>query len=197
MSMDPHWYSTLFGAYSFVKAFYIGLGAIIVTAAYLHLNPNNQWQIESKQFHDIGKLFFAFCLVWADFFYCQLVVIWYGNISEETAYVIQRTMLSPWRPLAWIVFVLCFIAPFLILLKRNVKMQPRFMMVLCSLVIFGIWLEHLLLLGPALNHHAKTIPMGMSEILITLGFLGLMVFAVSSYLKVFPEIEASGKRREA
>lgn len=197
MSMDPHWYSTLFGAYNFVKAFYIGLGAIIITAAFLHLNPNTRWQIESKQFHDIGKLFFAFCLVWADFFYCQLVVIWYANISEETTYVIQRTMLSPWRSLAWTVFVICFIAPFLILLKRSVKMQPRFMMVLCILVIFGIWLEHLLLLGPALNHHATTIPMGISDILITLGFLGLMVFAVSSYLKLFPEIETSGERKAA
>jgi hypothetical protein len=197
MSMDPHWYSTLFGAYNFVKAFYLGLGAIIITAAYLHLNPNTGWQIESKQFHDIGKLFFAFCLVWADFFYCQLVVIWYGNISEETAYVIQRTMLSPWRPLAWTVFIICFIAPFLILLKRSVKMQPRFMMVLCILVIFGIWLEHLLLIGPALNLHATKIPMGISDILITLGFLGLMVFAVSSYLKIFPEIETAGKRRVA
>jgi hypothetical protein len=197
MSMDPHWYSTLFGAYNFVKAFYVGLGAIIITAAYLHLNPNTGWQIDSKQFHDIGKLFFAFCLVWADFFYCQLVVIWYGNISEETAYVIQRTMLSPWRPLAWIVFVICFIAPFLILLKRSVKMQPRFMMVLCILVVFGIWLEHLLLIGPALNLNATKIPMGISDILITLGFLGLMVFAVSSYMKIFPEIENSGKRRVA
>lgn len=195
MSMDPHWYSTLFGAYNFVKAFYVGLGAIIITAAFLHLNPATGWQIESKQFHDIGKLFFAFCLVWADFFYCQLVVIWYGNISEETAYVIQRTILSPWRPLAWIVFIICFIAPFLILLKRSVKMQPRFMLVLCTLVIFGIWLEHLLLLGPALNHEATTIPMGISDILITLGFLGLMVFAVSSYLKLFPELETSGERR--
>ncbi|MFO8083546.1 MAG: hypothetical protein R6U27_04405 [Desulfobacterales bacterium] len=195
MSMDPHWYSTLFGAYNFVKAVYVGLGAIIITAAFLHLNPDTRWHIESKQFHDMGKLFFAFCLVWADFFYCQLVVIWYGNIAEETAYVIQRTMLSPWRPLAWTVFILCFIAPFLILLKRKVKMQPRFMMVLCSLVIFGIWLEHLLLLGPALNHHATSIPMGISDILITLGFLGLMVFSVSSFLKLFPEIEPSRERR--
>ena len=195
MSMDPHWYSTLFGAYNFVKAFYVGLGAIIITAAFLHLNPNTGWQIESKQFHDIGKLFFAFCLVWADFFYCQLVVIWYGNIPEETTYIIQRTMLSPWRPLAWTVFIICFIAPFLILLKRSVKMQPRFMMVLCILVVFGIWLEHLLLLGPALNYHATTIPMGISDILITLGFLGLMVLAVSYYLKMFPELETGRERR--
>lgn len=69
-------------------------------------------------------------------------------------------------------------------------------MVLCSLVIFGIWLEHLLLLGPALNHHATSIPLGIPDVLITLGFLGLMLFAVSSYLKIFPELETAGKRRD-
>ena len=74
-------------------------------------------------------------------------------------------------------------------------MQPRFMMVLCILVVFGIWLEHLLLLGPALNYHATTIPMGISDILITLGFLGLMVLAVSYYLKMFPELETGRERR--
>ncbi len=195
MSMDPHWYSTLFGAYHFVKAVYIGLGAIIIFAAVLHMDPNNGWHIESKQFHDIGKLFFAFCLVWADFFYCQLVVIWYGNISEETAFVIERTMLIPWRPLAWTVFVLCFIAPFLILLRRDVKTQPKFMMGLCILVITGIWLEHMLLLGPSLNHHATSLPLGFPEFLITIGFLGLMILSVGYYMKLFPEIEPSGERR--
>ncbi len=196
MSMDPHWYSTLFGAYNFVKAFYVALGAIIILAAILHLNPNSNWTIESNQFHDIGKLFFAFCLVWADFFYCQLVVIWYGNISEETAYVIERVMLSPWKPLAWTVFILCFIGPFFILLRRSVKTQPKFMMILCSIVIGGIWLEHMLLLGPALSHHATSLPLGVTELFVTLGFLGLMIIAVSYYMKLFPELEP-GERRAA
>jgi hypothetical protein len=57
--------------------------------------------LEPSHFHDIGKLFFAFCLLWADFFYVQLTVIWYGNIPEETHYVIERTVMVPWSKLAW------------------------------------------------------------------------------------------------
>ena len=95
MATDPHWYSTLFGAYTFVKAVFIGFGALIVLSSILHLSSRNGYHVEENQFHDIGKLFFAFCLVWADFFYAQFVVIWYGNIPEETAYVIERTMAAP------------------------------------------------------------------------------------------------------
>ena len=120
MSLDPHWISTLFGAYTFVKAFYIGLGGLIIYAACMHLNPKNQFRLPDAHFHDIGKLFFAFCLVWADFFYVQLVVIWYGNIPEETAYVIERVMLLPWRYLAWTVFIVSFVLPIFILMHRKI-----------------------------------------------------------------------------
>ena len=86
----------------------MGFGALIILAAVLHLSGRTPFALQSSQFHDIGKLFFAFCLVWADFFYAQFVVIWYGNISEETAYVIERTMTAPWNVLAWVVFAICF-----------------------------------------------------------------------------------------
>ena len=188
MSADPHWYSTLFGAYTFVKAFYVGLGGLIILASILHLNPEIEFQLKPSQFHDIGKLFFAFCLVWADFFYCQLVVIWYGNISEETAYVIERTVLPPWNALAWFVFIICFIIPFIILLSKKVKTKPQFMSVLCAIVIMGIWLEHLLILGPALNHHATSLPLGFTDGLIFLGFFGLIALAVKFFLNLFPEL---------
>jgi hypothetical protein len=188
MAADPHWYSTLFGAYTFAKSVYMGLGAVIILAAILQVRSGNGFEIPSSHFHDIGKLFFAFCLVWADFFYAQLVVIWYGNISEETAYVIERVMVPPWKGLAWVVFSVCFIIPFLVLLNRKVKTRPRFMLVFCSIIIAGMWLEHLLLLGPALNHHVTSIPIGIGDILITAGFFGLMALAVSGYLKQFPEL---------
>lgn len=188
MGADPHWYSTLFGAYTFVKAFYVGLGGLIILASFLHLNPDVEFKLKPAQFHDVGKLFFAFCLVWADFFYCQLVVIWYGNISEETAYVIERTMGGPWRPLAWFVFIICFILPFIILLNKKVKTKPQFMSILCAVVIMGIWLEHLLLLGPALNHHASSLPLGLADGLIFLGFLSLIALAVMYFLNLFPEL---------
>ena len=188
MAADPHWISTLFGAYTFVKAFYIGLGGLIILAAIMHLYPHNDFRLPSAHFHDIGKLFFAFCLVWADFFYVQLVVIWYGNIPEETAYVIERTMLVPWRQLAWGIFSISFVLPFFILLNRKVKMMPSFMIVLCSIVSVGIWLEPLLLLGPPLSHAADSLPLGFSDVLISLGFLGLMLMALDFAFKQFPEL---------
>ena len=187
MSMDPHWISTLFGAYHFVKTFFIGLGALIILAAIIHIRQGEASSLNASHFHDIGKLFFAFCLLWADFFYVQLMVIYYGNIPEETHYVIIRTMLAPWNKLAWTVFIICFIGPFFILLNKNIKTKPVLMVVICSIVIIGIWLEHLLLLGPALSHETQAIPLSLSDGLISLGFLGLMAIVVGYFLKVFPE----------
>ena len=155
MSMDPHWYSTLFGAYTFVKAVYVGFGGLIILAALLHVNPANGFGLADAQFHDMGKLFFGFCLVWADFFYCQFVVIWYGNIPEETAYIIQRTMAAPWNRLAWFIFVTGFILPFLILLNKRIKTRPRAMMAICTMTVAAIWLEHFLVLGPSYPPHRR------------------------------------------
>ena len=188
MSMDPHWVSTLFGAYNFVKAFYIGLGALIILASVFYLRYGEASGLTSSHFHDIGKLFFAFSLLWADFFYVQLVVIWYGNISEEAHYIIQRTMLADWNSLAWAVLILCFVLPFIVLLNKKVKTKPIFMIPICAVVIIGIWLEHLLLLGPALSHNPDSIPLGVSDGLIFLGFFGVMVIAVTYFLRRFPEL---------
>ncbi|MGD2269508.1 MAG: hypothetical protein PVI06_03835 [Desulfobacterales bacterium] len=188
MSMDPHWISTLFGAYTFVKAFYVGLGGIIILASIYYLNRGTDSGLTSSHFHDIGKLFFAFCLLWADFFYVQLVVIWYGNIPEEANYVIERVMLPPWNSLSWVVFIVCFILPFFILLNKKIKTRPIFMMVICSVIIIGIWFEHLLLLGPALSHGVTGIPLSFLDGFISLGFLGLLAFVVIYFLNLFPEL---------
>ncbi|MGD2184651.1 MAG: hypothetical protein PVI71_00935 [Desulfobacterales bacterium] len=193
MSMDPHWISTLFGGYSFVKAFYVGLGALIILAAIIQIRKGKASGLEPSHFHDIGKLFFAFCLLWADFFYVQLTVIWYGNIPEETYYVIERTVMVPWNKLAWTVFIVCFIIPFVILLNKKVKSKPVFMVILCSVIIIGFWLEHLLLLAPALSHDAHSLSLNVSDALITVGFFGLMVMAVSYFLKRFPNIVESSQ----
>jgi hypothetical protein len=198
MSMDPGWYSTLFGAYSFIKAFYAGLGAVIILASALHLHPKVDFILSPSNFHDIGKLFFAFCMLWGDFFYVQLVVIWYGNIPEETAYLIQRTQSAPWNALAWTVFASGFILPFLILLNKRIKTLPKAMIVLCAAVIMSMWLEHFLILGPIYSPDAVKLPLRISDGLISLGFLGLMAASVAVFLNRFPEVlrpqppEASG-----
>jgi len=195
MSMEPPWFSTLFGAYAFAKAFYLGLAALMVLSAVFHLSRGGESGLTSSNFHDLGKLLLAFCLVWADFFYVQLLVIWYGNVSEETSYVIQRTMLSPWKFLAWSIFIISFIIPFFVLLNRKVKEKPVIMLFLCLLIFVGLWLEHLLLVGPALNHQVQSLPLGLADGLITLGFLGLMALAVTLFLRSFPDL-IPGKPRE-
>ncbi|MGD8366165.1 MAG: hypothetical protein PVG78_00875 [Desulfobacterales bacterium] len=194
MAADPHWISTLFGAYSFVKAIYLGLGGLIITASVLYLRNGKDTGLTLDHFHDVGKLFFAFCLVWGDFFYAQLVVIWYGNISEETAYVIERTMLAPWHTAAWAVLLVCFVGPFLILINKKIKTVPMAMIVLCSVVVAGMYLEHMLLLGPAISHGVDTIPIGVSDLLIFLGFFGLMAYAVLTFMQQFPEVARLEKR---
>lgn len=193
MSMDPHWISTLFGGYSFVKAFYVGLGALIILAAITQIRKGSASGLKPSHFHDLGKLFFAFCLLWADFFYVQLTVIWYGNIPEETHYVIERTVMVPWNTLAWTIFVICFMIPFVILLNKKVKSTPVVMVILCSAIIVGFWFEHLLLLAPALSQDVHSLPLNISDGLISIGFFGLMVIAVSFFLKRFPDVAEARK----
>ena len=137
MSAAPHFISTLFGAYSFIRNLYLGIAGLIIMALVFHINPLVEIKLRSNQLHDLGKLLFGFCLVWADFFYCQLVVIWYGNIPEETHYLILRTISQPWRGLAWFVFIVCFVLPFVILLNKAVKMKPRIMIGICITIIMA------------------------------------------------------------
>ena len=188
MSADPHWYSTLFGAYTFIKAIFAGFGAIILLVTLLHLTPKVPFTLTPGQLLDMSTLFFGFSIVWGDFFYSQFVVIWYGNISEETAYIIKRTMTHPWSILAWTVFIGCFILPFIILLSRKIKQSPRCMLVVSACVLAGLWIEHFLLLGPSLlAHDPAGFPIGISEIIITLGFLALFSMCILAYFKELPE----------
>lgn len=188
MSMDPHWYSTLFGAYTFIKAVYSGFGALIILAAFLHLSSAQSFRLSAKQFRDAGALFFGFSLVWGDFFYAQFLVIWYGNIPEETTYIIERTMTQPWTLFAWTIFIVCFIMPFILLLSGKLKEYPKFMTVICSLVLIGFWLEHFLLLAPNYLHSVDTFPLGLNEVIISVSFLGLLVLSLIVYFRQFPEL---------
>jgi hypothetical protein len=80
------------------------------------------------------------------------------------------------------------VIPFLILLNKRVKERPLIMIPLCAFIVVGLWLEHLLLVGPALNPGLATLPVGPGDLLITVGFLGLMAFSVILFLRIFPEL---------
>ena len=185
MSLSPHWYSTLFGAYYFVGSFYVGLAALLVLCGLCVKTMHMDRFITVTQFHNLGKLLLGFCLMTGDFFYTQFFVIWYGNLPEETRFVITRAQSPTWQPLAWVVLIVCFAFPFAVLLSRKFKRKVGPMIVLCILILGGMWLERLLMVGPSL-WKGDHIPVGAPEIAITAGFLGLMGLCVLLFFRRFP-----------
>lgn len=185
MSLSPHWYSTLFGMYFFTGAFYSALAALIFLSIISVRNFDLGNFIQKSQFHDLGKLLLAFCLTNGDFFFSQFLVIWYGNLPEETRFVINRVNFPPWNFLAWTVLTLFFIIPFGTLLSKKVKMKQGPMLVLTGLILIGMWLERFLLVAPSLWKRPG-LPLGLSEFLISLGFLGLMALSIRWFFKRFP-----------
>jgi Ni/Fe-hydrogenase subunit HybB-like protein len=190
MSLSPHWVSTLFGLYFFIGAFYSALAALMFLALMVKKVFNLEPFIRQNQFHDLGKLMLGFCLVTGDFFFSQFLVIWYGNLPEETRYVITRVNSAPWKPLAWTVLVLCFALPFVVLLSRKAKGRTWLMLLLSGIILVGMWLERFLLVAPSL-WKGPELPLGLSEILISLGFLGLMALSVLWFFSRFPLLPLS------
>lgn len=187
MSLDPHWVSTLFGAYFFVGSFYTALAAVVILSALGTTRFGLEPYIGPGQFHDLGNLLLGFCVLTGDFFYAQFVVIWYGNLPEETRFIIQRVRQVPWDTLSWTVLILGFVVPFVVLLRRKVKMKPIFMMVLAVLILVGMWLERFLLVAPSLTRE-EGMPLGFMEIFISAGFLGLMAICLMVFFRNFPAL---------
>jgi hypothetical protein len=196
MSLSPEWFSTLFGAYYFVVSFYAGLAFLAVLSTFAVKKMGMGKAIDKKQFHDIGKLLFAFCVVGLDFFYVQFLVIWYGNLPDETRYVIWRVIYDPWAALAWTVLIVLFVVPFVILLLRKIKMKPVLMTGISIWILIGIWLEKFLLVTPSLVK-SQSLPLGIFEILITMGWLGLFAFCVCTFLQRYPVLAVSDPKLAA
>ena len=190
MSLSPHWASTLFGAYFFIGAFYVGLAAVIVLSAVGVKKLGLSVFIGDRQFHDLGKLLFGFCIVTADFFYCQFLIIWYGNMPEETRYIIERINQPPWNAVAWTVLAAAFVIPFILLLSRRLKMKVVPMAGLAALILAAMWLERFLLVAPSLSH-GRELPLGWIELAVTAGFFGIMGLCVLTFLTRVPLLPVS------
>ena len=185
MSLDPHWYSTLFGAYFFIGNLYAGFAFIALVSIVIRKYYKLSDIVTPKIFHDLGKLIFAFCILTADFFYSQFLVIWYGNLPEETRYIIQRAHESPWQNLSWAVLILCFVIPFFVLLFRKAKLNPKMFFIISIIIIAGIWLERFMLIVPSVWNQGG-FPFGIIEIAMTAGFAGLFLAVIAYGYSLFP-----------
>jgi len=190
MSLDPHWISTLFGAYYFVGSFYTALALLAVLSCLGRRFMGMHQLIKPSCFHDLGKLLFGFCLVTGDFFYSQFLVIWYGNLPEETRYVILRVSTPPWKTLAWAVLIICFVIPFIILLSKTIKLRPLPLLLISCVILAGMWFERFLLIAPSLSRGAG-MNLGMPEVMVSAGFLGAVALTMLFFLKRFPILPVS------
>ncbi len=152
MSLNYPWYSTLFGGYFFIEAFYTGLalGGILTFLLY---KQYQQMEGFPKAQMDMATLLFAFSVFWGSQFYTQYLVIWYGNLPEEVSLIVHRISHSPTRELSYLVIVLLFFIPFVTLISRKLKANPRFLLIISLIVWLGIALERLILIGPVLTVH--------------------------------------------
>ncbi len=198
MALDPFWYSSLFGGHFLVSTFLLGLAGLTIGAAltrrYLGIHD-----ITPAHFLDLGKLLFGFSLTYMAMLWSQYVVIWYGNLPEETHFVMLRLWEKPWALLSWTVLVATFFIPSVVFLSRRAKQIPSIMLAVGTLIAAGLWLERYVLVVPSL-WHAERVPFGWLEIGVTLGFLGTVglsyVFFVQHIPIVprvrFPIVSASG-----
>ena len=185
MSLDPSWVSTLFGAYIFMTSIFQALAALAIVTVLLRDKFDLKEIITPDHFYDLGILTFAFTMVCLDFFYSQFLVIWYGNMPEETHYIILRTAKSPWQAIAYLVLAVAFAVPFIGLISKKIKRSPKAFLVVAVIILAGMWFERFILIAPAVWHF-DTLPFGIFEILITLGFFGCFSMVYLCFLKNIP-----------
>ena len=194
MSLDPHWFSTLAGGYYFIGNLFLGLAFLAAAAVWATKRLRLTQYIGPHQLHDVGKLLFGFCILWAYMFWSQYLVIWYGDLAEETEFIHHR-MHGAWAPVAWTVFALAFVVPFVVLLSRAVKSSPRGLTAIALVAFAGMWLERFVLVSPSL-WHGEGVPLGLVELLVGAGVAGLFVRSYVAFLETFPVLPLADPRLE-
>ena len=198
MSLAGKWVSNLFGAFYFMGSFLAGLMLLAVLAIVLRRAMGLRDIYTSRQQHDLGKLCFGFTVFWAYLMWSQFLVIWYGNLPEETYFIFYR-LYGVWRPVGIAVFLLVFLIPFIGLLGVKPKLFAPTMVGFALVSLVGIWLERYLEVVPAINGGAGP-AIGLPEIGVTLFFAGLFFMSwawfASRYPIISPRLAADALERE-
>lgn len=178
MSIDAHWYSTMFSWYTFASAFVSGMSLILLWVVYLK-NQGSLELVNKEHLHDLGKLQFAFSIFWTYVWFAQYMLIWYGNIPEETVYFKIRQQ-GPYGVIWYATFIINFIMPILVLMTRNSKRNYFTVCFMGMMIIFGHWLDFFIITMPGpLKEHWH---LGWYEMGVFAGFAGLLMFTVSRTL---------------
>ncbi len=151
MSLDAHWYSTLFAWYTGASWFVAAMALTIMLMIYLK-GKGYFTNITADHFHDMGKFLFGFSIFWTYLWFSQFMLIWYGNVGEETVYFQERMQHYPF--LFYANLGLNFVLPFFVLMRNDTKRKYGTMFTASLLVFIGHWLDFFLMIKPGARHTA-------------------------------------------
>ena len=175
MSIDTHWFSTIFGWYIFAEWGAIGFTTILLFTLYLKRQGYLQ-DVNENHIHDLGKWIFAMSLVWTYIWFSQFMLIWYANIPEEVTYFTARLEVENYKFLFWFSMIINFISPMVLLMSRDAKRNNGRLIFVGLIILVGHWLNSYLLVTPGtLGTHGH---IGFTEVGIGLGFAGLFIYLV-------------------
>jgi len=185
MSIDTHWFSTMFGWYMFASWWVCGLAMITLIAAHLK-SAGFLKVVNSNHLHDLGKFIFAFSIFWTYIWFGQFLLIYYANIPEETVYFIERMTTSPYSWIFYASLILNFVLPFLLFMTRDAKRQISTLKLVCPIVIVGQWLNFFNMVTPGVMQLNGGI--GLLEIGLGLVFMAVFLIVVLTGLAKVPLI---------
>jgi hypothetical protein len=183
MSLEPHWYSTIFASYNFAGLFLSGLAVITLVSIWLREKGALGAVIRDDHLHDLGKLLFAFSTFWMYLWFSQYMLIWYANIPEETTYFVRR-LHGYWSSLFVLDMVLNWVGPFFALLPRRNKYNPGVLVKVCVVLLAGRWLDLYLMIMPPFA--GKQLPIGSLEIGVSVAGFALFILALFRALRRAP-----------
>lgn len=185
MSIDVHWFSTMFGWYVFASWFVAGL-ALITLITVLLKEAGYLSQVTSNHLHDLGKFVFAFSIFWTYIWFSQFLLIYYANIPEESVYFVERMMNDKYSTVFFVNLIMNFFFPFLVLITRDAKRLNVFLKIACIVILLGHWVDFYLMVTPGTLGESGAF--GLTEIGLYLlfgsTFLFVVLKALSSYALV-------------
>lgn len=182
MSLDAHWYSTMYSWYTFASSFVTGMSLIGLWLIYLK-NKGYLQLANQEHLHNIGIFMFAFSVFWTYLWFDQYMLIWYGNIPEETIYFKHRVQ-GAYKGIFFMNLIINFVCPLLILMKRAVKRNYTLMTFVCVLIIFGHWIDFYQMVMGSIRENDATLTwldFGIASL-----FIGLMIHFVGRALAKKP-----------
>jgi hypothetical protein len=182
MSIDAHWYSTMFSWYTFASSFVAGMSLIAIYIVFLK-NKGQLEYVTDEHLHDIGKFMFAFSVFWTYLWFSQYMLIWYANIPEETGYFKIR-LNGPFSGIFFLNLIINFLSPLLILMKKSAKRNWTLVTIMAVLIIFGHWIDFWQMVMPGtVANHAALMPF---EFGIAALFIGIIMWRVGVFLSSHP-----------